>query len=82
MTLGRMLEGTKITNLADWFWLLMFCPFLRSINFGGPRIIPKQHQIGVKVHRSVKIRMEAPELFKDKKYMPAAKLDIEPVWIA
>jgi hypothetical protein len=48
---------------------------------GGPRIIPKQQKIGVKVHRSVKIRMEADGLFKDRKYTPAAKLDVEPVWV-
>jgi uncharacterized protein (DUF2235 family) len=82
-------------KMAKGWWILELVPYkhryqrpddswthVRGINFGGPRIIPKQHQIGVKVHRSVKIRMEAPELFKDKKYMPAAKLDIEPVWIA
>jgi hypothetical protein len=56
--------------------------YSRSINFGGPRIIPRQHQIPVKIHRTVKIRMEADGLFKDKKYKPAVKLDVEPVWVA
>jgi hypothetical protein len=57
-------------------------PRFRSINFGGPRTIPKQKKIGVKVHRSVKIRMQAEGLFKDKKYAPAAKLDVEPEWVS
>jgi hypothetical protein len=52
-----------------------------SINFGRPRHIPKQSKIGVKVHRSVKIRMEAEKLFKDKNYSPAAKWDVEPMWV-
>jgi hypothetical protein len=30
----------------------------------------------------VKIGMEAPGLFKDKKHMPAAKADIEPDWVS
>jgi len=51
-----------------------------GINFGGPRIIPKQAVLGVKVHRSVKIRMEAEGFFKDKKYQPAAKF-LEPTWV-
>lgn len=57
------------------------------VNLGGPRIIPKQQALGVKVHRSVKIRMAAEGLFQDgskkaRKYVPAAKWDMEPDWVA
>jgi len=82
-------------RLAKGWWVLEVVPYkhryqkaddswmnIRGINLGSPRIIPTQQQLGVKIHRTVKIRMEAPNLFKDKKYAPAAKLDIEPVWAA
>ncbi|KAF7976182.1 hypothetical protein HWV62_7344 [Athelia sp. TMB] len=57
----------------------------RGVNFGGPRIIPKQRELGINVHRTVKTRMAAEGLFLDKnhkvrKYVPAAKWDIEPQW--
>lgn len=50
-----------------------------SMNFGKPRIIPKQAKLGVKVHRSVKVRMEA-DGFKDVNYKPAASFHVEPTW--
>ena len=68
--------------------MLILCELLIrllcSVNFGGPRVIPGQQELGVKVHRTVKTRMDAPdpELFKDKGYKPAAKVDIEPIWVA
>jgi len=52
----------------------------RGVNFGKPRIIPKQAKLGVKVHRSVKVRMEAEDFFKDVKYKPAANF-LEPTWV-
>lgn len=59
------------TDLLDWN---------RSINLGGPRDMPKIKD-GVKVHRSVKLRMEAEGFFKDKHYKPAARMDFEPQWV-
>ncbi|KIL66936.1 hypothetical protein M378DRAFT_9939 [Amanita muscaria Koide BX008] len=49
-----------------------------GINMGRQRFIPKQRSWGVKVHRSVKLRMEADG---SKKYQPKAKLNVEPIWI-
>jgi len=51
----------------------------RGMNFGKPRIIPRQEKLGVKVHRSVKVRMA--EGFKDAKYKPAASFIVEPTWV-
>jgi hypothetical protein len=50
-----------------------------SANLAHPRIIPKQAVRGVKLHRSVKMRMEA-EAHKGK-YKPKAKLTVEPTWV-
>ncbi|KAF9256077.1 hypothetical protein L218DRAFT_837569, partial [Marasmius fiardii PR-910] len=72
-----------------WFWwILEFWPIrLRyqrgngkwmsrlGWNMGNGRIVPKQTTKGVKVHRSVKMRLEAK--YKDgKKYAPKANLDL------
>ncbi|KAG6871940.1 hypothetical protein C0995_014722 [Termitomyces sp. Mi166 len=46
------------------------------INRGHGRIIPRQ-QYGVKIHRSVKLRMEHEEVT----YIPRAKWHVEPEWI-
>ncbi|KAJ8584078.1 hypothetical protein M405DRAFT_798490 [Rhizopogon salebrosus TDB-379] len=51
-----------------------------KINMGGGRHVPRQHKVGVKVHRSVKIRMEADGL-EGGKYWPKAKLRVEPQWV-
>ena len=51
------------------------------INLGRARIIPKQAQNGIRVHRTVKIRMEVEGFFKDGKYEPGAKLEVEPLWV-
>lgn len=50
-------------------------------NFGKGRFIPKQKKNGVRVHRSVKTRMDA--LHEDgSKYVPKAKFDLERViWV-
>jgi len=52
------------------------------MNLASPRFIPKQRD-GVKVHRSVKLRMAAqPEQEHQKQgYQPHAKLLVEPEWI-
>ncbi|KAG2353991.1 hypothetical protein BDR07DRAFT_1342129 [Suillus spraguei] len=51
-----------------------------TVNMGDGRHVPRQHQHPVKIHRSVKIRMEADNL-KGGKYWPNAKLKVEPEWI-
>lgn len=53
-------------------------------NMARPRFIPKQAKNGVKVHRSVKLRMEAEyedARRKGKKYSPRAHFHVEPTWI-
>ncbi|GLB38791.1 putative uncharacterized alpha/beta hydrolase domain (DUF2235) [Lyophyllum shimeji] len=60
-------------------WITYF-----SANLAKPRFIPKQRTSGVKVHRTVKLRMEAnppKESKKQKKYKPKAHLSVEPTWI-
>jgi len=50
-------------------------------NMARGRVIPRQHRVGVKVHRSVKTRMEA-EYADGQKYIPKANLDLEMVnWV-
>ena len=51
------------------------------INLRRARTIPERAKNGIKVHRTVKIRMDADGFFKDGKYEPAAKLEVEPQWI-
>jgi hypothetical protein len=78
-----------------WFWwILEFWPMKQryqlseedwspawGINMAWPRFIPNQKTHGVKVHRSVKMRMEAR--FEDgTKYIPRAILDEESItWV-
>ncbi|KAF9483555.1 hypothetical protein BDN70DRAFT_990260 [Pholiota conissans] len=55
-------------------------------NMGQPRYIPKQRTNGFKVHRSVKMRMEADyedevRRRKGKKYHPKPHFKVEPTWI-
>jgi len=52
-----------------------------SINRGRGRVIPKQKSEGVKMHRTVKLRMELQ--LDDGKYKPRAKMnpDLNPTWI-
>ena len=53
-------------------------------NMARPRFIPKQAKNGVKVHRSVKLRMEAEyedARRKGEKYSPRAHFHVEPTWI-
>ncbi|KAF8349608.1 hypothetical protein F5887DRAFT_878546 [Amanita rubescens] len=52
-----------------------------GFNLGQGRDIPRQRSRGVKVHRSVKLRMEAKFKRKEDKYEPQANLDVEPHWI-
>ncbi|KAJ3888517.1 hypothetical protein GG344DRAFT_79692 [Lentinula edodes] len=80
-------------SLAPGWWALEFLPvknkfhdgsgkFLTEIecNLGRARRIPRQKQ-GVKIHRSVKMRMEA-QYENGKKYIPRAKFDPQYVtWV-
>ncbi|KAG6820254.1 hypothetical protein H0H93_003262 [Arthromyces matolae] len=51
-------------------------------NMAHPRFIPKQHSNGVRVHRTVKLRMDAqPSHGHKSKYKPKAHLAVEPTWI-
>ncbi|ESK92292.1 hypothetical protein Moror_4690 [Moniliophthora roreri MCA 2997] len=52
-----------------------------GMNLARPRFIPKQKKNGVKVHRSVKTRMEASHEGDGKKYLPRAYFSIEPTWV-
>ncbi|PBK58558.1 hypothetical protein ARMSODRAFT_1028161 [Armillaria solidipes] len=57
-------------------WVSRFGP-----NLARPRIIPK-HSSGVKVHRSVRMRMDAfHEHNPQKKYKPKACLTVTPTWV-
>jgi uncharacterized protein (DUF2235 family) len=78
-------------QLAWFWWILEILPIkqryqkgdaswvttIRS-NLGRPRVIPKQVVRGVKVHRSVKMRMEAGG---PRKYAPKAKFSVDPTWV-
>jgi len=55
-------------------------------NMGSPRYIPRQGKSGLKVHRSVKMRMEAEyedevRRQKGKRYIPKPIFKAEPTWI-
>ncbi|KAJ3852000.1 hypothetical protein EV368DRAFT_74289 [Lentinula lateritia] len=60
-------------------------------NLGRARHIPRNVQGGIKVHRTVKIRMDADAVAlvdskgkvkgKGKKYIPRPKWDFDPVWV-
>lgn len=54
-------------------------------NWGRARLIPNQHE-GVKVHRTVKMRIEAEHVLDTNGklisgYKPKAKWDVEPIWM-
>ncbi len=52
-----------------------------SLNLARPRFIPKQSS-GVKVHRSVRMRMDAfHEHNPEKKYKPKAHFAVTPTWV-
>lgn len=47
------------------------------MNLARPRVLPNQREHGIKVHRSVKMRMEVQDL----KYKPKLKFDTTPEWV-
>ncbi|KAJ6585687.1 hypothetical protein B0H19DRAFT_1110489 [Mycena capillaripes] len=76
-------------SLSKSWWLLEFMPLKQRFqrgdntwasrvvwNLGRGRFIPKQEANGVRVHRSVKTRLEA-QTEQGEKYKPKAALDLE-----
>ncbi|TFK49640.1 hypothetical protein OE88DRAFT_361764 [Heliocybe sulcata] len=61
-------EGTE--------WLTGFV-----INRGRPRTIRRQKRDGVKVHRTVKLRMAAAKLLEGGQYEPRATWHVDPTWV-
>ncbi|EPQ52600.1 hypothetical protein GLOTRDRAFT_46622 [Gloeophyllum trabeum ATCC 11539] len=79
--------------LAKGWWLLEMLPMEEryqngedgtewlSVNLGRPRTIRRQKKDGLRVHRTVKLRMVAEELLQGGKYIPRAKFEVEPTWV-
>jgi hypothetical protein len=76
-------EDSWISKLSCVIFLRSLCDLncFHSINRGRGRVIPKQKSEGVKMHRTVKLRMELQ--LKDGKYKPRPKTnpDLKPTWI-
>jgi len=85
-------------KLAKYWWILEMTPqkihYQSSetdkivneliVNRGRPRHVAMQKKSGIKLHRSVKIRMEAQGLSglkKDEKYKPMVELRVKPTWV-
>ncbi|KIM38234.1 hypothetical protein M413DRAFT_30356 [Hebeloma cylindrosporum] len=88
-------DKNDMLNIAKSWWILEYVPqqirfqkdddsWVRklSINRGRGRVVPKQRLEGVRIHRTVQLRMD---LYRDggKPYKPQAKLvpHIKPTWI-
>ena len=55
---------------------------LYRVNMGRPRYVALQKKNGIKIHRSVKIRMEAEGIVGVKeKYLPRVNIKVEPTWV-
>ena len=57
---------------------------LFRFNRGNPRHAALQLKKGIKIHRSVKIRMEAegiPGMKPNKKYEPRVVFKVDPTWV-
>ncbi len=73
----------------SWFgcaFPLLFLNFAHQIsssNLARPRYIPDQHREVIKVHRSVKLRMQAQakHMYNGKQYSPKAGIKHEPLWV-
>jgi hypothetical protein len=62
-------------------YTVMSLNVLTRWNLARARVIPKQKK-GYKVHRSVKLRMEAEhEEYPGIKYKPRAMFSVEPTWV-
>lgn len=82
MISGRRKPSTPFLSLSSRLQFPLTLGF--RINLGRARTIPDQTQNGVKVHRTVKIRMDAGAgggFFKDKGYVPAVEFEVEPSWV-
>jgi hypothetical protein len=56
--------------------------FFFRVNMGRPRHVAMQTRNGVKLHRSVKIRMQAQGIVGVKgNYSPLVNLKVEPTWV-
>jgi len=77
-------------ELSPGWWILECVPINQRVqrpdgtwttstqmNLGRPRVHPGQKTTGIKVHRSVKTRMEAKHL----EYKPRLQFDVEPDWV-
>lgn len=79
-------EDSWVRKLSCVCFLSSTCCYLLTlgyrINRGRGRVVPKQRYDGVKLHRTVKIKMETPDE-DGKKYTPKAKLikTLVPTWI-
>ncbi|KAK0209162.1 hypothetical protein DFS33DRAFT_1308021 [Desarmillaria ectypa] len=80
-------------SLAPAWWILEYLPSkvryqkkddtwgkTLTLNRGQPRHVPRQKIQGIKVHRTVKLRMESEEVVGGK-YEPKAKWTVEPNWV-
>ncbi|KAF8586209.1 hypothetical protein K439DRAFT_1387499 [Ramaria rubella] len=80
--------------LAPAWWMLEVLPMKQryqksdntwvdalTFNFAHPRFIPEQDEHGIKVHRSVRTRMQMEPVNGGKKYVPRARFDVEPEWV-
>jgi len=81
-------------KIAKYWWILEWLPQKikyqsgrtdlmvseMKVNRGQGRHIPLQRKCGVKMHRSVKIRMEAQGL-EEGTYKVKANLKVEPIWV-
>ena len=80
--------------IAPEWWLLEMVPQRRhymhdrgagffeqySVNMGSGRNVPDQFKKGIKLHRTVLLRMEA-EGFVGGKYWPKARFAVKPTWV-
>lgn len=55
------------------------CGGVRRANLGYGRVVPKHHE-PFYVHRSVKLRMETPDI-EGGPYKPKAQYANEPIWV-
>lgn len=82
-TMGRMLRCFREYRFFRMRLLRRtakdFVLYHDRINNGRPRKHERQCEYGIKVHRSVKMRMEAEHLLKP--YTPRLKFEVEPEWV-
>jgi hypothetical protein len=77
----QWMSTLKYVNLVSSGHVYLNLRPLGRINLGAGRRIPTQYTPGVKVHRSVKLRMEAQCKRKGQEYQPQANTLVEPEWV-